>query len=417
MKQHLSLLAPDVDHLIHVARHYNTQKDSPLSQKAHALVLELKKLKVQGDDDFRSLYIEAGRGDITDYGIYEEFLEEGMVGNYDDFVDLWTYDYPEETKWYKLVFIEYAGVYYISVDGDLIMQFQAGDIQNDQDAAHNHDELCDWLCLKVNDAVERLSADASAYNTYIEKKLSFRKRLGRIRRMDYWAINADEENYFRSGFTNEDILRFKEIAVSADRSNRGNRLKRMHAGDFFTYCRVCYEANDYFAQKKKPESAREMYLAMADGRDCGLRNIDLESDEDFLRWYQQESHCGGHPWEICRGGNSTHISLYVVREQDEWMLVLAGSSRARAVETIKMALALHKHNVPFSLRDASALYDMLTGTDCIGIVPEYITPRYCHSLFPKEDRIIDFMNLYAEDEKEIISKANWYPVLRIELDE
>ncbi len=80
--QHLSLLAPDVDHLIHVARHYNTHKDSPLSQKAHVLVLELKKLKVQGDDDFRSLYIEAARGDITDYGSYEEFLEEGMVDNY-----------------------------------------------------------------------------------------------------------------------------------------------------------------------------------------------------------------------------------------------------------------------------------------------------------------------------------------------
>ena len=417
MKQQLNLLAPDVDQLIHVARQLNTHKDSPLSQNAHALVLELKKLKVQGDDEYRSLYIEAARGDITDYGSYEEFLEEGMVGNYDDFVELWEYDYPGETKWYKLGFSEYAGVYYIYVDGDLIMQFQAGDIQKDQDAAHNNDELCDWLCLRVKDAVERLSADASAYNAYIENKLSFRKRLGRIRRMDYWAINADQENYFRSGFTQEDILRFKDIAATADWRNTRNRLKKMNAGDFFAYCRICYEANDYFAQKKKPQSAREMYLAMADGRDCGLRNIDLESEEEFLRWHGQESRCGGHPWEICRGGNSTHISLYVVREQDEWMLVLAGSSRVRAVETIKMALALHKHNVSFSLRDAPALYDMVTGRDYIGIVPEYITPRYCHSLFPEEDKIMDFMNLYAEDEKEIISKAYWYPVHKIELGE
>lgn len=154
---------------------------------------------------------------------------------------------------------------------------------------------------------------------------------------------------------------------------------------------------------------------MADGRDCGLREVNLDSDEEFQNWYQNEGHCGGHPWEICRGGNSTHISLYVHRDEYEWMLILAGSSRVRAVETIHMALALHKHNIPFNLRDAEALYRMATGADYIGIVPEYITPRYCQSLFPKEDRIIDFMNLFEEDEAEVSKKTFWYPLDKIEL--
>ena len=31
--------------------------------------------------------------------------------------------------------------------------------------------------------------------------------------------------------------------------------------------------------------------------------------EDWLENHER----GGHPWEICRGGNSTHISLYVCK--------------------------------------------------------------------------------------------------------
>ena len=58
---------------------------------------------------------------------------------------------------------------------------------------------------------------------------------------------------------------------------------------------------------------------------------------------------------------------------------------------------------------------MLTGQDFIGIVPEHILPRYCHSGFPVEDKIIDFMNLYAEHEQEIISKAHLYPLDQVKL--
>jgi hypothetical protein len=57
---------------------------------------------------------------------------------------------------------------------------------------------------------------------------------------------------------------------------------------------------------------------------------------------------------------------------------------------------------------------MVTGTDYIGIVPDYVLPRYCHGLFPKEDRIIDFMNLDREKEDRIIPLTYWYPLEKIE---
>jgi hypothetical protein len=79
------------------------------------------------------------------------------------------------------------------------------------------------------------------------------------------------------------------------------------------------------------------------------------------------------------------------------------------VETVKMAAAFYKNNVPFELRDAEAIYRMITGTDYIGIVPETVFPRYCHSLFPKEDKIVDFMQLRTKKKAGLIKKAYWYP--------
>jgi len=411
MKEIGHFLAPQADILIGNAQHLHHRDSQPSTESVERLAGELKKLKVQGDDDFRSLFIEADRGAIEDYCNFDEFMEEGLVENFEDFVEMWEGEYPDEKKWYRLTFSEYQKVYYIAVDGKMTIQADATVFSE----SHNNDPLCDWLYGKVRQTVEKLTVDDEAYHSYIEKNLSKRKRFGRILRSDYWTINKDEEHCFHSGFFDEDIRRFKFISETCDSKTAKNKISRINAGDFFDYCRICYEANGYFSQSKKQPDARGMYLAMADGRDCGLREVILDSDEEFLRWYKNESHCGGHPWEICRGGNSTHISLYVHHDENEWMLILAGSSRARAVEIIKMALALHQNNIPFNLRDAEALYRMVTGADYIGIVPEYVTPRYCHSLFPKEDRIIDFMNLYFEDEADVIKKAYWYPLDKIEL--
>ena len=59
---------------------------------------------------------------------------------------------------------------------------------------------------------------------------------------------------------------------------------------------------------------------------------------------------------------------------------------------------------------------MISGSDYIGIVPEGVTPVYCHSYFPKEDHIIDFMNLPTENRSKIIEAAYWYPVDEIVVD-
>jgi hypothetical protein len=137
--------------------------------------------------------------------------------------------------------------------------------------------------------------------------------------------------------------------------------------------------------------------------------------DQFADWLQERM--AAHPWEICRGGNSTHISLFISEVENNWALRLAGSSIFRVEETVRMAVALFDNKIPFQLSDAEEIVRMVTGSDFIGIVPDAIFPRYCYSLFPKEDKIIDFMNIGFDKEiiPKIIEKTYWYPLEKITL--
>lgn len=95
-------------------------------------------------------------------------------------------------------------------------------------------------------------------------------------------------------------------------------VSSMTASDYFQYCRIAY-----IAGKRKEEtvdessSGREMYSRYADGRHEGLLDIDPASEQEFADWIDgkhPKRGGGGHPWEIKRGGNTTHIDLTVSRQ-------------------------------------------------------------------------------------------------------
>ena len=152
-----------------------------------------------------------------------------------------------------------------------------------------------------------------------------------------------------------------------------------------------------------------MYIDNADGRDDGLLELEEESAEAFSDWYHNRKYRGGHPWEVCRGGNSTHISLYANHDDEGWYLSLAGSSYGRSVETIKFYTALAKQGIPIYLYDSAGIVSRLTEVDYIGIVPDEVFPRYCSMMFP-DAKVFDFMHLPDENTNQVIVATDWYPV-------
>ena len=110
---------------------------------------------------------------------------------------------------------------------------------------------------------------------------------------------------------------------------------------------------------------------------------------------------------MCRGGNSTHISLRPVDDENGYFLYLDGDAWNRTVETVKFYLALTRAGIPVFLLEASTLADRMDEKEKIGIVPEGVLPAYCESWFPDE-HIIDYMNLPYEDREKFLPFCTWY---------
>jgi len=414
------LYAPQIDAVIG-----NLKSDPDLmNQKIHQGLMGIYDsfscIKPFGDDDIRQIWIEVERGPVEVFGDYEEYKESGEVNNLDEFVELWQAYYPQKTKWYKFQTAKFRNDLFFYFGDKLIFTINNQEQPITEGKSGWNLEFLEnfvhWLAEKVVEETNKFKINPTAYNHYIRQNLPWAKRYGRIKRQYFWNILGDETIRPDIGLGEGLINKLKALLAEMKEIEKP-LLQEMTANVFFRICEICYDANNYFKNRKEDLSSVEKYLSMADGRDAGLRKIEADSPQAFYNWYHSGDMPGGHPWEICRGGNSTHISLFVSENAGKWAVRLAGSSIVRVEETVRMALALYENKIPFELSNAAQIVDMVSGNDFIGIVPDNIVPRYCQQMFPQKDRIIDFMNLNFEKEFEskIIEKIQWYPLDKIEL--
>ncbi len=411
------MYAPKIDEVAEYLDRGQITPDEGVKNKLMEIYHALEPVKITGDDDNRMIWIEMPRGTIDDFGTFEEYRDEEWVETQEEFHQLWLDYFPKETKWYSFGTAKYQHQRFFYFGSKLVFTL---DEKEDYAKTNNYMPpdlmpFLDWLLGAVKKVIIDLGKDTAAYNRYIEKNLSYDKRTGRIVRMDFWELAGKDARRLDKQLGKAIIDKFSDYLDKSQKDTYKITLPGMTANDFYGYCNICYDANKYFEKENKNLTPKEKYLKMADMRDAGLRDIDADSEEAFSKWYHGDERMGAHPWEICRGGNSTHISLFVSDREGGWQLYLAGSSEVRVEETVRMAVALFENNIPFELRDAEEILEMITGRDFIGIVPDWVTPRYCHSFFPDEDRIIDFMNLYREYEDAVINAAFWYPEEKIEL--
>lgn len=412
------MFAPEFDNCIGFLKSNPEWIDIQTLQRLEKLYALMQRIKVQGDDELRSVWIEVPRGGIRKYGSYSMYKREGMVSTRDEFRQMWLNYYPGKTKWYKFSTAKYRDDHYFYVNSDLIFTLNGKNIQIEgkNDGNHEIHEFLDELSTHVTLEIENLRKDPAGWNSYVHKNLSFNLRVGKIKREALWQIFNKEVVRFDEQVGKRRIVKLKKYIAASDSPGYNRILDRVTADDFFRFCEIAYDSNAYFKGTRKKMTSREKYTAMADGRDGGLRQITGYTAESFRDWYHGGDWRIGHPWEICRGGNSTHISLSVHPEGSVWRMSLSGSSAARVVETVKIAIALSDRGIPFELIQKEEVLRMVTGEDYVGIVPDYIFPRYCHRFFSQEDRIIDFMNLYREDEEKIIPAASWYPLDPVETE-
>jgi hypothetical protein len=197
-------------------------------------------------------------------------------------------------------------------------------------------------------------------------------------------------------------------------------ISSMTAADYFQYCRIAY-----LAGKRKGEivdaslSGREMYARYADGRHDGLLDINPASEKEFSDWIDgthPKRGMGGHPWEIKRGGNTTHIDLIVSRpslyRKEGFKVELQGESIGRMVETVRMFLAIHEAKLPISIANPEGVRKRLLAQDNIGIIPAYASRHRANQHFRSDEDVFDVMyyNELGRFKRRITPYITWEPL-------
>ena len=364
----------------------------------------LEQVAPESPNGVRTLWLRAERGPIEDFGNAAEEIEEGNYDSEEEFIDVWKSWFPEDVKWYHFQAVEDKAEGYRAVavrHSYVIVQDKR---REPAGWPCEISEFVQWLVDGVRSCIEMLKA--GTYNDVVRENLPPQHRTGTIRRRDFWNVWPDARVDFFKDISPADVAEFIERASAQEENYAAmkDRLQAMTANDFFRFCAMGYAENKYDGCGKTP---KEQYVLHADGRDEGLQDIDADSPEAFHAWLHDRDRCGGHPWEVCRGGNSTHVDLRVLEDGRGHFLYLAGAAWNRTMETVKFYLALTRANIPVYLAEAKMLADRLAEEEKIGIVPEGVLPAYCGSWFPNE-HIIDFMNLPSEDREKFLPFCTWY---------
>ena len=276
------------------------------------------------------------------------------------------------------------------------------------------------------------------YWDFVNTHLPYEFRTGVIKRSVLWKYDSDRKKFDFDGLSDETISSFRNIMkTGVNDKTKISRIKNFTANDFFKACELGYKALNYDTAEMSPS---ELYLKYADGRDegltgkgCGLNEgpgIDFNDAKAWDEWYYNKI-CGGHPWEIIRGGNSTHLDLYVSNDKTSLDIKLrlgeiseeeykkrlekAGyyftlRGKYRQLEAVTFYTTLYAAGLPVILEDAEEILARFDGNDYVGIVPHSCFPRYCESMFPSEyGKVIDFMNVYDEEMEKFGKEISWLP--------
>ncbi|MBP5452603.1 MAG: hypothetical protein J6Y16_10245 [Treponema sp.] len=438
------LIAPDIDRLLNAfdRGHMNPSGITQATADAMDPIFEALSFltPLKSNNEAKAIWLLIPRGNISDYDSFEYLKECEIVETHEDYEQRWQEDYPLEKMWYRLVIVE-------EKNREGITEFRGVAVGNktilskrmkEKGSESFSDEAAITLCKLILPAVKEsigLLKDGT-YNNLVKSSLPYKFRTGVIKRSVLWKYDSDYKEFVFDGLSEETISSFRKLIESGINDKaKISRIKCFTANDFFKACVSGYKDLGYDTEGKSPA---ELYLKYADGRDEGLTGegyndgpgIDFDDSKAWDEWYFGER-CGGHPWEIIRGGNSTHVDLYVCHDKNNLeyqfrlekinekeyksLLEKSGyyfsiSGKHRPMEAVTFYTALSKAGLPVILDDAAEILSRFDGSDYMGIVPHSVIPKYCEEMFPKEfGRVIDFIHVYDEEMEKFGKEIIWIP--------
>ena len=157
--------------------------------KSFALLLEIQKalsvFEPIGDDEARKIWLEIPRGTAEEWKAFDDLRRGCSEDGYDDLagyqeeLDEW---FPYEIQWLFMVTSTYREYTFLKIsDRDHKYVIFTNRTFHDKGCPTDMAWLLEPLLELVKERVHLIARDPDAYNKYIEEKVPYRQRSGRIR--------------------------------------------------------------------------------------------------------------------------------------------------------------------------------------------------------------------------------------------
>lgn len=405
--------APEIDQMIRFLRGGKMCLDDNSLHLTSTIFQELDHFLPCGNDQRHELWLEAERGQLEDYGDFEDWQAGDETLTREQFVAEWKSYYPADTKYFfKLTTVEYKEYRSLFLNGNLIVA-----VEPDQDGwTYDISDFLTWVLESVRKVV--CMVKDGAYIPYLEENLPYRYRTGVMPLTKFWKLYPKEKECHYSRISVEECLEFDRLVAESEDPPL-KRIKEMTVNKYLDFCMLGYRANKLEGFNKK--TPLEMYKRYADNRNGGLLTIDRDSSDAFDRWYELPDtekwkiENPSHSWEVIQGSSRTRVHLYVCKNDNGYYLSLSVNEYCCPDYAALFYLALKKNGIPVEMMNGRAISDYLCGRCKVAFVPVYYRVSDFAYTGMVDPAIMHFVNLPEEKTDEAIKKAEWYPLIDLEL--
>lgn len=365
------------------------EKTKPLIMHLAAI---LDQLEPQGMDNYHRIWGSVRRPTFRQfydyyYG-YDLPYKEADPSELEEVKKEYSETYPTPRVWYRLAlkhFTRNSGEEFYAVFVDYHVVFGINDYNSR--GVREGTDLLEWAIAEAENVVEKVRE--GTYQEAVLDKIPYQYRVGKIMRRDLWDAYPEAKESFFKPYKKNMLKKFNKYYDTGE--PKYPLLPLMTARIYYEVCAVVYTSlgikrnvRSYLFTESESEreyygngrqTPKEMYYAIADGRDNGLRNVPMDDPPAFEEWRQDKGPYyefnGSHPWEIIPSmsiTNSMHLSPKKTRD-GKYLFVLSGDSILRAPDTIIAADALYEAGYPIEISYLDTIKDRLAGNDFVSVVP------------------------------------------------
>ena len=318
----------------------------------------MQRLKVMGTDARRILWIE-----IKAPGKRNRFEETDTNENY----------------WYQICSAHFKKFHYILIsnrEGKFISLQSAKYIGGERKVDVYYGALSEPLKKiekYISALVDHICENPDEYNNYVEKNLPYSKRDGRIRRADLNRICPIYRTFENPQHVIDVICKYKLLSLTT--------YKTMTLRTYMHVWRIAYEA--YRTKDKGLPENKYQFDGLTDeeifrrynNKGSEIEGLDLDSEEDFLKWYTNNRffHCLDVAYariHLLPFKNDLFRSLENTDSSSYWRIDLRYSVYGYTNDFFNILETLYKNNIRVNCdEEMKRLIGYAKETDYVDITP------------------------------------------------